>query len=298
MNSCVLCEDYYEVQNNSCEMCNASAYYDLFDKICKACVSPCTSCSSLTECLACDSNNHINSSNQCECDFGFYSNDTICERNYFYASISINSSNIATIFFTEDLENDLEASSIKVQVNSISQDFFLQKYDNSSYSLSVNFNFSINSGDHLQVLFINSIVSASNSLLATVDLIIALFPSTYDDIASQVSQAQTYAHAAIVAGLSVAFGSSCINMDPVSFFNFLNRIDIYVSAAMFQEDIDPSLVAFLQTLNPNTLLPNTFNYFIEQSEGNELDQRFSNLGYPTNLLILNSGQTLCILIVY
>ena len=292
--SCVECENFYEVQNNSCQMCNASAYFDPLDKICKVCASQCASCSSLTQCLACDSNNHLNSTNQCECDAGYYPNDTVCERSYFFASISINSSNIATIFFTEDLENDLQANSIKVQVNSVSQDFVLQKNDNSSYSISVAFSSSINSGDHLQVIFMQSIVSASNSLLATLDLKSELFPMSYDNTAFQINQAQTYAQTATAVGLSVAFGSSCINLDPISFFNLLNNIDIYVSATLFQENIDPSLVAFLQTLSPNSMLPNTFGYFIDQSEGNQLDQRFSNSGYSTNLLILNSGQTLSI----
>ena len=126
---------------------------------------------------------------------------------------------------------------------------------------------------------------------------IQLFPNSPNEEAAAISQAQSLAQSALMAGIAAVFGSSFINLDPLTLFNFLNNLDIYVYTSLYYTDLDSSLVAFLQMLSPNSWLPNIFTYFINQNDGNQLDSAFSNFGNSTNLIMINSGPTLEILAV-
>ena len=293
LDSCVECDSGYEVYNYSCILCNSTSYYSSIDKICEICPERCASCISSTGCLQCENNNHINSSNLCECNLGYAVNDSICERQSFYAFITIDDNNIASIRFDEELMDDMQSRDIQVLYNGIQQEFTLQKLENSLYSVSVSFTSNINPGDRLEVKFANELVSKVNKLLATTDLLINLFPTSNNELASQIAQAQSYAKVGLAAGLGVAFGSSCINLNPASFFNLLNNLDIYMYTSLFQQNLDDSLLAFLQSLNYNSMIPNIFTYLISENDGNQLDQRYNNLGNNTNLILLNSGLNIC-----
>ena len=297
LDSCLECAANYEIINNSCQICNSSAYYNPVSKSCRICPELCLNCISLEKCQTCDGNSHLTSKNQCECDLGYFLNITECQRNAFYAFISIDSNNIVRLTFTENLKDELQVSNIQVKVSGNAQDFTLHKIDNSTYEISVSFSNSISPGDKAEVRFVGEILSADMSALVTIDVNIELFPSPTDSVAAQVNQAINYAQIALIAGMSAVVGSTCISANPISFFNLLNNIDIYIYTSLFQENIDEVLIGFLQTLSPNSWLPNIFSYLVDQNEGNQLNQRFNNLGNSTNLLLVNSGPTLGILIL-
>ena len=182
-------------------------------------------------------------------------------------------------------------------LTAINQQFIIEKLDNSSYSLTISFTVNINQGDKILVTFTKPIVSEFNSILATQSLEIELFAESTNDEASAINQAKDLAQTAVYAGIAAVFGSSFINLNPITFFNFLNNLDIYVYTTLYYANLDSALVAFLQTLSPNSWVPNTFSYFINANDGSQLDSAFNNFGNSTNLIMINSGSTLGVLVV-
>ena len=293
--SCIECVTNYQIVNNICVPCDSSTYYDEQQKTCRECLNLCKECTSATACTSCSENSHLVSNTACGCNLGYFFNNSMCARKSFFASISISSKNVAVISFTEDLKENLESNALQVQINQVPQIYSIQMLDNSLYSVSVSFSSSINPGDKLQINFISPILSKANSILATTALEVELFTEySYKDILV-INQAASIAQFAFVAGVGAAFATSLLNVNPLTFFNFLNNMDIYSYTALYYQDLDPSLVKFLQILNPSSWVPNIFSYFINQSEGNQLDPSFNNYGNSSNLLLINSGSTLGIL---
>ena len=293
-NSCTECASGYYLQNNTCTICSYSSYYDSLHKTCKDCMSLCIDCSSANSCNTCKENSYLLANNTCECDLGYFLNNSICERLNFYALISIDSNNIVRLTFTEDLTS-LDPSGVTVQINDIPQTFTLQKHDNSTYLISVGFTADINPGEKITIKFTAPVVSIFYSLLATQVLNIELFPTPVNDEIAAITQANNLAQAAIIAGITAVFGSSVINVNPITFFNFLNNISIYVYLSLYYQNLDAALVSFITMINPGFWMPNLFLYFINPRDGNQLSSTFRNFGYSTNLLIINSGPILCIL---
>lgn len=295
--SCVECESGYEVIENICVQCNSSSYYNYDLKICKMCEGVCKTCSSKV-CKSCGKNSYLTKENICECESGYFINNSDCSRKKFYASASINSKNIIKILFSEDLSSPLKHSEISAKINAISQDFDLEKKNNSTYTLSIIFTKSIEKGDKLKMTFAKPLTSKENSILFTKFLELELFPLPSDTIGAEISNAKSYATAGIMAGVSAALGSSFINIDPSSFFSLLNNIEIFTYFTLYQLEISPTLIGFLNTLNPISLIPNIFTYIISPSQGVSLNDKFINVSVTSNLILLNSGATISILIAF
>ena len=289
--SCIVCASGFEVKNKSCVRCNYTTYYDADTKTCISCTGACENCNSSTYCTKCIENSILTSNNSCICEKG-YTGTTSCIRNLFFATIGIDSDNEATLYFSEVLNCTLEKFNILVKVNTVSQDFQLSEVNNSTYFVQVNFKSAINSGDALHINFLQPVVSVDNSLLITASLSINLFAQAYNDLVSQITAMKSYSQTGLTIGLSAALGASTLNLNPTLFFNFLNSVEIYSYAVLYNLDFDPSLVAFLDELQVNSLIPNFLNYFIDPNYGVQFTGKMSSFGYNNNLFILNCGNYL------
>ena len=98
----------------------------------------------------------------------------------------------------------------------------------------------------------------------------------------------------MTVGLSAALGTSFLNLDPTSFFNFLNSAEIYTYIVLYQVELDPVLIAFLSELQFTSKIPNVYSYFIDPNDGVQMTGQVSNFGDNTNLLFLNSGVNMSI----
>ena len=159
----------------------------------------------------------------------------------------------------------------------------------------MNFTQNIQNGDALSIKFITRHVSISNSILATDSLTINLFGEAYSDFTNTLSQLRNYSKVGMIVGLSTALCTSVINLDPVSFFNFLNSAEIFTYVLVYQVDINPVLSAFLGETQVNSMIPNPFNYLIDSRDGVQLTGKINTFGNNTNLILLNSGVNLGIL---
>ena len=295
-NSCTECNKNYELKAFSCYPCSTTTFYSLQSKTCISCPSLCTSCSSLTSCKSCKQNSFLDSGSLCVCNLGYSTNGTDCVRNKFQALITINSNNVATIIFTEFLSTNLSTSDIRVSINSAVQDYTLTWIDDETYKISLNTT-NINDGDKLNVAFVRPLTSTLNSVLVTQLLSIDLF-GTNNNIAREVSIANTYAKNIIRAGISATLGTSAASFNPSHFFAFLYVIEIYSYIAMYQVDIDPVLTAFLASLDVNSDIPSLFSFILSPSDGVQLSGKLNDFGYTTNLLLLNSGLNLTVFLIF
>ena len=293
--SCETCIENFEIQNGSCVGCTASQYFDSSLKLCKDCRALCLTCLSQTYCTSCADNSKLDSNNLCVCDEG-YSGTILCSRKKFTAFISIDNQNQAIITFTEPLLINLTANSMIVVVQNSAQDFLLSNIDNSTYVVSINFTQDVYSGDTINITFTSQIVSSLNNVLGITSLVGTLFAGSYSDVVSEINKLHSYALIGLTVGISTVLGTSALNLDPTSFFSFLNSVEIYSYIALYQIELDPGLSSFLSELNVMAQLPNPLAYAISMDKGVQLSGRMNGFGNNTNLLLLNSGLTLMVFI--
>lgn len=295
MSSCIECASNYELANNMCSLCKSSTFYNSQQQNCEDCPNICKKCSSLTDCFECEINSHLNAST-CECDIGYSLNHTFCSRNQFFVLISINKDFVLIIHFTEDLEAELVSSNIEILCNEINQEFSLNKIDNSSYSIAISFVSDISSGDNLTIIFPEELVSIQNSILAKSQINTLISSSYYNSTASHISLAKTAAQATLIVGASAVCGSTLLNHDLSYLFHFLNTLEIYTYTSLFQNNLDPVLTNFLESLSPNPKKPNAFSYLVNEKEQRNIgESKFHYFDFFTSLILLNSGSTLGIL---
>ena len=294
MNHCNECVSGYEVLNGTCVNCSDTEYYDSSTKTCEKCTGLCQSCLSSTVCISCVANTSLSSTSECICDKG-YSGNSSCVRNYFTGFLSINSDNQPTLSFSEPLMNNLTINDVLVIVQGTNQSCTLSYIDQSTYFINCTYTSNINEGDMLIVKFTSSLESSLFSLLDTRNLTIGLFATSYDNLLNTISEVKSYSQQGMTIGLSAALGTSAVSLDPASFFTFLNFAEIYSYIVLYQIEIDPTLVAFLNELQFTSKIPNIFTYFIDQKQGVQMTGKISDYGNNTNLFLLNSGVNLTIL---
>ena len=291
--ACTECYQGYNLNNSLCIACNSTSYYDLISKSCIKCNHLCINCYSSTFCSSCVENAFVNSTNNCECIKGFSGIDA-CSQTYFSSIVTISSANIVSIIFNESLTKDLLIKDITVNINEISQTYTLTKINNFTYDIAITFIADIKQGDLLNIVFVSNILSYQYYLLETQFLSINLFPYSYSNLVAEVALLKNYAQIGMAIGLSAAFGTSVIMVDPTSFFNFLNNAEIYSYIIIYQTDIDVILVDFLNALQVNSYIPCVFNFIIKSEDGIQLNGKLNDFGYSNNLIMLNSGPNLMI----
>ena len=294
--SCIECNINYEIEieNKTCISCNSATYYNINEKVCNKCKGLYITCKSDIFCMTCAQNSHLNINNYCDCDQGYSGIDS-CIRNTFAALSTLSASNTVTLVFTESLNNDLAGTDIVLTLDNTIQLFSLSKVDSSTYTISINFTSNINQEDLLIIKFPVPLISNTNSLLLTDTISIPLFANNINNVVSQINQLKEYSQIGLAIGLSAALGTSAINLDFNSFFNFLNAAEIYSYVVLYQLDLDPTLTNLLNGLRVNSKIPNVFVYFVNPLQGVQIGGNLNGFGYTTNLLLLNSGINMTIL---
>lgn len=295
LKTCSMCAENYELVNSQCSECPNTTFFNLTTKKCDYCKGLCVTCRSDSICTSCVENSSIQK-NVCRCEVG-YSGTILCIRNLFAAWITLDSNNDATVIFSEALEKNLTKSDILVMINEEYQTYELLLTDYFTAIIKVDFQKNIAKGDRLVIIFVSELVSFDNSLLSTRNLTIGLYPEAYNDIISKVEQSKYYAQVAVRVGISAVLGTSFLNLNPNSFFQFVNNIEIYAASTMYAIDNNPILLTFLTQLQFFSNVPNLYSCAINENKGVKIAGRLSNSGNNTNLLLLNSGNKLNILIV-
>lgn len=102
--------------------------------------------------------------------------------------------------------------------------------------------------------------------------------------------------AVLKAGIFAAAGMSCLNLNPISFLNFLNSAEMYSYIILYSFEISSDLIVFLNELIVTSMVPNLFTYLVSDSEGVALGTSENNFGNNSNLILMNSGVNFTIFI--
>ncbi|OMJ94432.1 hypothetical protein SteCoe_2488 [Stentor coeruleus] len=274
---------------------------------CLPCSSECKTCSQADVCDTCiDINASPDIFRGCSCNDGYYRNNPLiaCERKEFTASISITESNIITLFFIQDLSQDLKQEDINLSIQNYNLSFIIEKITESSYKITPKLSLIYNQDSILKIEFLNDIISVSNFTLSKVPLSIHLFLTKEMKAMIKENQkaeeAKTTAKLGISTSIGITLGFSFLTFDPSSFFDFLNTAEILYAAALFHQDLNIILFKFLLSLRTTDILPSIYDNLINENDGVPMPQKLQDFGYKTNLIIINAGvqlTTFTILIV-
>ena len=282
--------------NNKCTSCKSSEYFDPAIGICSECPAFCFSCESSSVCNSCVKNAVMTEDNLCTC-FRQSKIANICENpsTYFHAIISVSFSNYISLQFTENLATKLEIINITLQ--NVSLNFIINEVSVNLFELLINYPENIVKNSKLLIFFEPNLTSVNGSLIEPAFISVILFEKLLIST-NKVAQAEELATKGVSYGVSVAFGTSLLSLDPSSFFSFISTAETLYPISLFSFDQPDELRSFFSGARVQKSSPNLFDYFLSSAEGNKLHENFRNLGYKTNLVLLNAGVNLTVGLVF
>ena len=287
------CKDGYFFHSDTCD---SATFYNCFpcDPSCFDCIGP-----ALNDCTSCMQNATLQSNGTCSCSQGWSGVPPACVRIYFNAFLSVNANDEATIIFSEPLAYELNNSNVNVFVNSVSQNFSMKMIDESTWFIEPVYLEDISENSNIEILILGYIVSEKNSLLWTSKLSSVLYPIKSQILAQQVLVQQLATVKATTQQAATASGAvlgsvSLLNLNVIFLFQFLNAAEMFNIVQFFNMDLDPLFLQFVSTLQSSFKLPSVFDYFINSNDGVAIPIKYQNLGFSTNLIMINSGTNLTI----
>ncbi|OMJ92401.1 hypothetical protein SteCoe_4848 [Stentor coeruleus] len=298
--SCTECINGYEIQNNLCYPCAGNQYYSSQTLTCQNCPDLCINCLSNTSCINCQENSSLNNNHLCECNKGF-TYTASCIRNTFKASLMVNDHNEITIIFDENLQSTLESTCLETIVDGKKVKFDLVKSSKSVYVIIPKLDGTINSDATVNIKGICDIVSENNALLMDIYYQAKLFVSTEYYAAYKLKvkakKAREMSKAGASAGVAAALGFSFFNLDPTSFFDFMNTAEMFIAAFLMNNTLNLVLSEFLLGLRIGDLLPDFYDYVLPENGGISMPEKFGRMGMPTNLFWVNAKPEIISLII-
>ena len=306
--SCLSCDGPTNCLSNSKSLCE-NGYYSRSETCggvttdyCFICDSTCFTCSGpyRNQCSSCHQNATLQSNQTCICDKGF-SWDSLCTRNKFSAFMSINSTNFITITFSEALVTSLNSTYFDIKVWNESQNFKILIIDNLTILIQILFVKDVEKNTGLEVFILHDVVSQENSLLSTLKLTAILYPETSEILAEQalkeqIASVQTATQQGAVVWGAVLASVSLLNLNFGYLFQFLNAAEIYLLIQNFNIDLDPVFLEFMSSLQSSFEVPSLFQYFVRSEAGASVPTKYQNIGYSTNLIMINSGSNITVII--
>ncbi|OMJ79755.1 hypothetical protein SteCoe_20141 [Stentor coeruleus] len=286
-NSCMKCENSYVFQDHKCIPCAQLEFFDNQTQKCQSCEGLCVDCISKTQCISCKNNSSINNNKQCICDQGYDGINT-CTRNTFSAMMTVDYNNIVYLHFTEKLQNSLSKENIDVTLNNKPINYTLSADEEKIYKIEVEFIKDVEEGSKLKVSFLADLVSSTNSLLPMNSIEILLFVYHFKQAIIAVETVKKYTKIGFYSVLGFLFGTSIITIDPNCFYTFLNSAELFSYVILFDVDLEPAVVVFLNSLRVNSNAPSITSYIYSKDKTNNLENQFKNFGYKTSLILVNS----------
>ena len=295
---CVECESGFEVRNGKCEKCSDGRFFDSETRTCMECARLCRTCEGKDKCLSCESNAEVLGT-VCVCSLGYFSSDSVCVRNLFYAKIKLFQNNSAQVNFSEPLSQNLSQSSLQAFYNQQSCDFTISLVSStrSTYLIICALPSSIPKSSSLLISFPSPLISTYNSLLATKNLSVSLFPTSISTTEVKITEAKSFATKGTTVGASVSLCLSIASFDVSSLFSFVNFAEIFSVISLYGLDLPEEILEFLRSVRVQKSLPNIFESFNIKNLKIKLDQRLVKYGYKSNSVFINSGPSMLIFFI-
>ena len=285
---CLECIPIYYLQGSVCIECESTEYFNATTETCDQCTVLCQSCTSLNNCTECSAHSSLNSEGYCECITGYSGTDS-CIKDVLIALLTVNSDNILTLHFSDDLSIALQASDFNLSINNIPQTYQVAFIDQGNYRITIDFQDGPNEGDKVFIVFLRELISVDNACLSTKNVSAKLFAVFSQYSQAELNQVQTYSTIGMAIGVSLSLGGSFLGMDLSTFFNFVNAAEIFTYAVVYDLDLDTQIVVFLNGLRIVPQIPSIFDAFLKAEDGIEMNAYYSDFGFSTSLFMLNQG---------
>lgn len=295
--SCTKCQEPYILKNSICELCSDGYYYSFHSKNCLKCSSLCNLCIDDSKCLVCKDQSSLGQDKICYCNVGCSKNNEECERNSFKAIITVSSDNIIKMIFTEDIER-LDKNQIKIYVEDKSQEFIINTINKSIYEIVIQFTFDVAFDTKVCILLDPLLTSIKNSLISNNKVLGTLFAQSKGVGTAKTTMINNFASKLSVAIASITIGTSLVNFNPASLFNVMNAVEIFSFILIYNITIESQLKSFLFSLRFLSNIPNPMLYFVPESLGESIPDKYKQIDYKTSLFIINSGISIVFMISY
>ena len=288
-NDCLYCIPPYIIQNKVCKNCPESTYYNATTKNCEYCPFLCLSCNNINDCTSCVDNSSISKELSCLCNFGFERDNGVCSKLYFNAKIKIDSSNLISIYFSEELYSNSQMQNILITINSISSNYSLQSIDKTNYEISL-----IIDKDLIQLknrkmnlTFPSSLISIRGSSLSQSSFSSRLFDTQISATNISTEKLKETAKSLAIASAVASLASGAILMNPTSIFNLLNLVELYSYSILYDLNYHQNFYDFIKSLKSSSKLP-PLSLPIKIKD-QKIPKKFSDFGIDSSLLIINAG---------
>ena len=87
-----------------------------------------------------------------------------------------------------------------------------------------------------------------------------------------------------------------MNLNVIFLFQFLNAAEMFSLIEYFNIDLNSLFLQFIATLKTSFTLPSMIEYFVDKKDGAAVPIKYQNIRYDTNLILINSGTNLTILL--
>ena len=159
----------------------------------------------------------------------------------------------------------------------------------------------ISANSKLEILILGYIISEENSLLSTSKLSSIMYPIKSEVLAQQILVQQLATIKATTQQAATASGAilgsvSLMNLNVIFLFQFLNAAEMFTLIEFFNIDLNSLFLQFIATLKTSFSLPSMIEYFVDKQDGAAVPIKYQNIGYDTNLILINSGTNVTILL--
>ena len=289
---CLSCEDAYLHEDRTCGPCQDGTYLE--EENCLECDDMCETCESLEVCTSCIENAYLNSNSTCVCEFPFFVNQTVCQRDYFYASISIDKDNEVTVSFTDSLQKDLSKSDFQFSLKNqtINYEFSVEKTSSNEYKIEMEFKGFVSEGEEMTLEFKNPLEIMSVSELVLHPEPIKGSLSLYSPGQILMEAVAATAATAATGAVSAGAGSSILTPNPAGLWAILNTVEILSYIPVTNNRLTPTVTGLFKGFGSINPLPNVFEYFIDPDLGMSTSLAEKKNGLKSSLFLVNAGQAL------
>ena len=285
--SCECNNPFYWSWNSEACICPSGTY--LLGNNCLECKKLCKTCLSEYFCTKCVEHASLTSDSECKCDPGYLWTGSVCEKQYFYATLEVRESNYLNLTFTSRLNRNLTTDDYKItlETQSIEFSYSMGRESNFSYSISLDSKDFIEKGENLTLKFISELRDVDNKFLFNKSLSGTLYE--YDP-EKEPTQKGTRIGENLVLGVSViSLALSIVSMNGSCFMSILSTLQILAYIPISNNPLTPFLVAFYKTFRVFKYLPNLFGVILSEETSPSKHRKASDYGYVSSLFLLNSG---------
>ena len=277
------CKDYYIPNKNLCERCTK-----IFDTKTKACYCPdlCIDCIG-KKCTSCVDNAYLKN-DACVCEIFYYGN-TSCEFWSFSLFVSLNSENSLMLSFTDDPVKALNQSDIKLFISNLAgYSYSLITYSIRSYLVDITYTTDVGQNSSVILIFNNPIYSIHNGNITQLAYIFKLTPvvDAYADASYKSELVATTATQATTVG---SFSISALTLNFVTLWNFISILQLLCFIRLSDAILPPKFNGQLKGLKKFNMIPNIFEYILDDSQYTISTQKYKNFGYSSSIFLFNVG---------